>query len=659
MTTGPIPLSDTPARCPDGCEHPLTVHSADRGCCLCDCVHGRRSGAAGSSGEDGGAIRSEAERRAAWRPGDDLSSVECRMLEMAEAGEPFDPGEGSERTIRAGVLRHLLVDTEWDVQPKGVQICGVQILGNLDLESANVRCPLRLEKCHLYGVILNYATVSLVEITHCQLASLAGHALVVTRDLNLDHSMSTERFWLLGADIAGQLLCREATLTGTENYALVADGMKVGGDVFFDGLTTNGVVSLVGANITGQLSCKGADLSGVVQALIADEIKVGGSVYLDAYDAGDNQVTPFKADGAVSLVGADIFGQLTCASAQLTAPRGGHAHSLTANGIKVRGDVRLDEGFIADGKVSLRSARVGGSLRVAPDELATAPDHVAIDATGAQADELVFRPSKPIGGQVILKDAVVGLLDWHQASASDTVRIRRPEAGVPFTVRQPDAHEPPSPSGTVVLDGLTYTGFGEGLATFDQRLEWIQSQHGFAAQPYQQLAKFYREAGQDTEARKVAVQRRRDLRRRGGLKWYRKLGNLLLDFTIQYGYQTWRAVVGVALLYVIVVAFFWFARYHNAVIPTQTTPGLGKVPAVPTARSCTSDYPCFSPFGYAINTVIPLINVHQADFWGPNARVSWGRVGVVVTYLGTLFGWLLATLAVAGYTGLARKYDDP
>ena len=278
MTTGPIPLSDTPARCPDGCEHPLTVHSADRGCCLCDCVHGRRSGAAGSSGEDGGAIRSEAERRAAWRPGDDLSSVECRMLEMAEAGEPFDPGEGSERTIRAGVLRHLLVDTEWDVQPKGVQICGVQILGNLDLESANVRCPLRLEKCHLYGVILNYATVSLVEITHCQLASLAGHALVVTRDLNLDHSMSTERFWLLGADIAGQLSCREATLTGTENYALVADGMKVGGDVFFDGLTTNGVVSLVGANITGQLSCKGADLSGVVQALIADEIKVGGSV---------------------------------------------------------------------------------------------------------------------------------------------------------------------------------------------------------------------------------------------------------------------------------------------------------------------------------------------------------------------------------------------
>jgi hypothetical protein len=29
------------AACPAGCEHDLTVHSADLGCWLCDCTHGR------------------------------------------------------------------------------------------------------------------------------------------------------------------------------------------------------------------------------------------------------------------------------------------------------------------------------------------------------------------------------------------------------------------------------------------------------------------------------------------------------------------------------------------------------------------------------------------------------------------------------------------
>jgi hypothetical protein len=38
---GPRPLADEPLPCPDGCEHPLTVHSADLGCWLCDCTHGR------------------------------------------------------------------------------------------------------------------------------------------------------------------------------------------------------------------------------------------------------------------------------------------------------------------------------------------------------------------------------------------------------------------------------------------------------------------------------------------------------------------------------------------------------------------------------------------------------------------------------------------
>jgi hypothetical protein len=48
MTTGLIPLAEIPAPCAAGCEHPLTVHSADLGCWLCDCVYGREAAAKAS-----------------------------------------------------------------------------------------------------------------------------------------------------------------------------------------------------------------------------------------------------------------------------------------------------------------------------------------------------------------------------------------------------------------------------------------------------------------------------------------------------------------------------------------------------------------------------------------------------------------------------------
>ena len=78
----------------------------------------------------------------------------------------------------------------------------------------------------------------------------------------------------------------------------------------------------------------------------------------------------------------------------------------------------------------------------------------------------------------------------------------------------------------------------------------------------------------------------------------------------------------------------------------------------PSAADCTRLYPCFYPAGYAIDTVIPIINVHQADYWGPNGRAHFGHALVVFTWITTLLGWALATLAVAGFTGIARNSDS-
>ncbi len=635
---------------------------------------------------------------------------------------------GPERTIRAPVLQHLLVEKKWTVHPKGVQMRGVKIKGVLDLEAATLRCPLRLEKCYLDGVILNYATVSLLEIKGCYLlAGLSGYELLAAKGLNLDGLTSTGRVSLISADITGQLLCRGAVLVGANaGYALVADGMKVSDAVLLDELTAEGVVQLLGADITGQLSCRGAYLTGAAgigDALAADEIKVSGSVLLDgltaegavglrgaditgqlscrgAYltgahltgaagigdalaadeikvggdvnlDKDSTAARAFTAAGTVRLASASISGQLSCAGAELTAPGG---DALAAAGIKVGADVNLDgliaqgsirlrsadiaghfkcvgaeltapggdaltadmitvgtgvqvkgltakgtvrlpgaditgqlrcadahfsagadgyallaEGikvsadmslvgtdtagttgsFTADGMILLRSADVGGTLRLEPEQLpegkdAEGNDKVALDASGSQiAHELQWAPSRQIAGLVNLEDATVGQLSdsWN---------------------REPDGRErhngywPKADEGRLRLSGFTYHRFGgEPQVTVEDRLEWIGSEpkppggikrvvcamrapggawrrskdkrarwharHYFATQPYEQLAKVYQQAGQDEEARKVAIAQRRDLRRYGKLNRYRRLGNWLLDNTIRYGYGTWRA----------------------------------------------------------------------------------------------------------------------
>ena len=479
-----------------------------------------------------------------------------------------------------------------------------------------------------------------------------GNALVasgirVGGDVFLDQEFTAAgAVWLPGADITGQLNCRGAQLTGINGggNALVASGIRVGGDVFLDQeFTAAGALWLPGADITGQLTCRGARLNGTNgegQALVGDWMKAS-SVFLDK---------GFTAAGAVRLRGADIASQLKCSGARLTGADGS-GNALLADGISVGGDVLLDEEFAAAGTLSLRSARVNGSLSLKPSELADEGHRTAIDAAGAQiVHTLRWAPTKQVSGLVILEDAAAGQLvdDWTQ------------DAG------PTNGYWPSADTGRLRLDGFTYTRTGGShQATLEQRLAWIGSHSHrvsvnartpLVTQPYEQLANVYRQAGQDKEARKVAIARRRDLRRYGDLSRSRKLSNWLLDKTIQYGYQTWRVVAGIVVLYVAVLVFLWFARYHNAIVPVQATTSLHPVP---TATTCSSQYPCFNPFGYAVDTVIPLINVHQADFWGPNESVSWGTACAVITYLGTGFGWILATLAVAGYTGLARNNDGP
>ena len=266
-----------------------------------------------------------------WKPGDPVEPPEQALLDHAVAGTRLDlAGDGRvdhesmnewgpARTVRAAVLRHLLVEPQWPVHSKGVRLRGARISGRLDLESATVRCPLLLEDCYLDGpepVALDYATVHLIVLSRCRVVGgLTADLLVVTKELDLGGSAFEGVVRLLGADITGQLSFRGAKLTGTDGdgNALVGDGMKVGSNVLLDqGFSAAGAVRLPNADITGPLFCSGAKLTGsddYGNALVGDLMRVSGSVFLDK---------GFSAAGAVRLPETDITGSLTCRSAKLT-----------------------------------------------------------------------------------------------------------------------------------------------------------------------------------------------------------------------------------------------------------------------------------------------------------------------------------------------------
>lgn len=543
----------------------------------------------------------------------------------------------------------------------GIRVGGAMVLGDgltaagaIELRGANISANLVCYgEARLNGVNADGNSL------HADGMTVGGHVLV------RDGFAARGAVCLVDANIGGNLECRGIQLHGFNKAgsALHAERMKVGSQVFLDqGFSAEGTIYLLGADIVGNLECRSARIRSRNggRAIYAERMIVGGDVYLDTADGQ----TGFTAEGTIYLLKADIGGVLSCRGAQLKVPLGAGT-ALFAERMKVGSDVYLSEGFSASGNIQLRAATIGGSLEIAPRRLEEDKRLPALDATDMRVSgRLRWAPERQIQGRVSLDGATVGQLeDAWTASSGD-----RCENGYWPT------------GGRLSLDGFTYGSFaGENQPSVPQRLQWIRSQQkpkmpepwedmlayaslgnshetGFVAQPYKQLMLAYQRVGKDTEARKVAIAQRRDRRKYGHITWYRKIFDWILDIFIGYGYQTWRAGAALLALFGLVFILMLIARGNNAFEPVQNATLLHPVPS---ANKCQSDYPCFDSFGYTIDTVVPLINVHQVDYWGPNAKTPWGLACVYITYSGTALGWFFATLVLTGATGIVRKIDPP
>jgi len=113
----------------------------------------------------------------------------------------------------------------------------------------------------------------------------------------------------------------------------------------------------------------------------------------------------------------------------------------------------------------------------------------------------------------------------------------------------------------------------------------------------------------------------------------------LLGLTVGYGYRPWLAAFWVGGLWVAGVALFTWGPAH-----TQIMLGLKG-----------GQEPKFSPPIYVLDSLLPIVNLHQRDFWLPNAARSWGWLYLDFVLFAAVAGWTLATAVVAALTGLIHK----
>ena len=367
-------------------------------------------------------------RRAGFDP---LSQAELAVLRAAPTGnhavcgssdDPKNPSNDptqsdewdSQRELRAGLLEWLATtpDAAKAVHRTGLFIRGGKITGDLNLANLAVPFPLTLNQCRLTNrTWLIGSQIRSLHLEGSWLHSLCGDEVVIAGSVWVTGGFSAAHgVRLIGADIGGDLICRDGLFNGPRReddprsgYPLNAERISVGRTLFLDGgFMAHGEVRLLGARIGSDLICKGGRFRNAWQqnspdsgnALSADGASVAGSVFL-----GEN----FIAEGEVRLLGAQIGRQLDCAGGTFknAIPDG---KALLAERATINGSVFLSQSFSAEGEIRLLGAHIGGDLDCSGGRFAGL----------AQTGNAMRAERASIGGSVLLKSGF---------SASGEVRL--------------------------------------------------------------------------------------------------------------------------------------------------------------------------------------------------------------------------------------------
>ncbi|MET7903408.1 membrane-associated oxidoreductase [Streptomyces sp. NPDC005355] len=310
----------------------------------------------------------------------DLTPAERRVWEAFPLGEGVyfresddeDPGSGAswgpERTVRAEVLRTLLLDgPARDGEIAGLKLIGARITGRLDLKYGITEHPIRLRSCHFTHAPNMYgARLRALVLSDSVLPELLAGALRVDGVLRMSRCRIAGPVRLAGAQIAGAIFLDGARLGPhpgeAGGSALQLNHAVIGNDIWAADLVSHGQIRLNAATVDGEVNLDDAQLhTPGGTALQAETLSVGT----------DLRAMRLRAHGRVNLSGARIPRQLNLAYARLSTPQD---QALRASSCVI-GELWLREAAPIDGTVNLRRSQID-LLHIDPE---TWPDSVRLD----------------------------------------------------------------------------------------------------------------------------------------------------------------------------------------------------------------------------------------------------------------------------------------
>ena len=413
-------------------------------------------------------------------------------------------------------------------------------------------------------------------------------------------------------------------------------------------------MSLVGATVSVELNCTSGKFFNPQGYALKAIRSTCGEVYLDR---------EFAAEGAVSFQGATLtrvdcrkgFFRAEDVKAPSATPDAGPkvTYALDLSETTINGHV-LGDKLKVKGGLSLRNAHISRDLDLTNAHLKPGNNksRMVLDGHGLTVEgTLDWQLTEPPQGKVDVSHARVGRLrdDMHSWPA--------PESG------QQSADD-------LVLDGFCYgsledvkgekkDGKGEEKAVWslENRKKWLKSSNQFSSQPYEELARVYRETGRAHDAQQVTIQEERQRRKCGGLSWPSKAWSWFLDITVGYGYRPYKILTIFAALEIAGIFLFSYAQ-HQDIMEAVALPGTAQtVQAAQSASAdkCTANYPCFYPVVYSAELLLPVVNLRQVQYWLPDTEKPWGIGIMIFTWFTILFGWIGVTALVGGLSRIWQR----
>lgn len=504
--------------------------------------------------------------------------------------------------------------------------------------------------------------------------------LVLTQGMHVDGMIRMAR-----ATIAGNLQCGTGTFRHAGSSVLDASHAQITGSVVIaDTAVLEGQVNLTGVTVGGSVDVGMARIGEPAdgRAIVASNARVAGGFGVHGHVVG-----------AIELRGISVGADLSFGGAQVISANGGDP-VVQGDRAQITGSLLLNNGFRSEGEVRFRSATINGHASCMRSKLSNRGGR-ALNLTASTITAGVVLSEMEVWGETRLMTTTVrgnmGLEGTRMHNPHGEAAFMAAGMQVAGNLYMGDRFEAEGP---VVLRGATVDTFQDDQLSWPEsidldgfryerlvcpqrdrgwraRREWLRRQMSPSAQGYVQLAHVYRSSGDETDARRILIERHNALLHPpdhwhdqlpgGGWEVLRRTWRWLLRITIGHGYAPGRSLLIALPLVLMMTAWFSYGRDHDMLVPAEETAGAVASGQVPRSSECESEYPCVQPLVYAVDDLIPFLDLGQRAYWAPDQAhrgdtwVDDGRLFTTATWVLRAIGSVLAALVTASFTRVVRR----